>query len=455
MLFGQKRERFEFPNNQIAIPFEIEPQVLAVIEEAVTEKIEVTYTKEKKKHTGRLPLPDHLEVVETVLEPSEDTSEMVCVGQEITEELGYQPEKFFIHKIIRKKYAPKAGEGSFAIAQLPERVINKGIPSVELLVQILVDKYIDHLPLYRIRQRFSRNKIDIKESTIDGWVSKTIQLLEPLYDYLREIMVRKGYLQVDETTLKVLESLVKGKTHLGYYWAYNNPMEDVLFFEYHPSREAKNVNKTLENFKGYLQVDGYAGYDQISRKADVKRVGCMAHIRRKFDEAKDNDLARSQKALTYIQALYHIEAKAKKENLDPDKRKELRLTEAMPIFNMLGKWLAMEAQKTLPKSKIGQAIQYAINMWDNMANYLMDGNLEIDNNKIENAVRPIALGRKNYLFAGSHDAAQRAAIVYTFFGICKKHNVNPTEWLTETLKNIQIIKQTDIEKLMPQNFKMP
>ena len=465
IVFGQKRERFQYPNNQLCLPLEIEAEVTAVIEEAIAKKIAIitaealeSKTTAKNKHKGRLPLPTHLEVVETIIEPQQDTTDMVCVGQEITEELGYQPEKFFIHRIIRKKYAPKNGEGSFAIGTLPERVIDKGIPSVELLTQILVDKYIDHLPLYRIKQRFLRNRIDIKDATIDGWVKKSLQRLEILYDFLVKTVVLKGYLQVDETTLKVQDSTLKGKTHLGYYWVYHSPIDKVLFFEYHPNREGQNVNNTLKDFKGYLQTDGYAGYEALSQKEEIVHVGCMAHARRKFEEAKDNDAARSQKALIYFQALYHIEAKAREINADglqlnPDQRKELRLNDALLIFNALGKWIVEENKKVLPKSKIGQAFQYAINRWDSLSNYFMDGNLEIDNNLIENAIRPIAIGRKNYLFAGSHDAAQRAAVIYTFFGICKKHNVNPTEWLNYALQNILSTKISNLSSLFPQNYK--
>jgi transposase len=440
MLFGQKRERFQYPNNQLCLPLEIEAEAMAVIEEAIAKKIAAITnealackTTSQNKHKGRLPLPTHLEVVETIIEPQQDTTDMIYIGQEITEELGYQPEKFFIHRIIRKKYAPKSGEGSFSIGTLPERVIEKGIPSVELLTQILVDKYIDHLPLYRIKQRFLRNKIDIKDATIDGWVKKSLQRLEILYDFLVKTVVLKGYLQVDETTLKVQDNSLKAKTHLGYYWVYHNPIDKVLFFEYHPNREGQNVNNTLKDFEGYLQTDGYAGYNALSQKEGIKHVGCMAHARRKFEEAKDNDVARSQKALIYFQALYHIEAGARENNLSPDQRKELRFNDALPIFNALGKWMVEENKKVLPKSKIGQAFQYAINRWDSLSNYFMDGNLEIDNNLIENAIRPIAIGRKNYLFAGSHQAAQRAAMIYTFFGICKKHNRNPTEWLNYAL----------------------
>lgn len=250
LLFGQKRERFEYPDTQLPLPFLIDVELADKLEK---KRKTISEHERKTAHKGRLPLPDHLEVVETIIEPEIDTTEMVCVGEEVTEELGYQPEKFFIHRIIRKKYAPKSGEGSFAIGMLPERIIEKGIPSIELVSQILVDKYIDHLPVHRIKQRFARNKIDLKNSTLIGWVGQSLKMLEILYDYLRDLVVAKGYLQVDETTLKVLDSNLKGKTHLGYYWAYNSPMDDILFFEYHPGRAAKYVNNTLKDFRGIFK----------------------------------------------------------------------------------------------------------------------------------------------------------------------------------------------------------
>lgn len=455
MLFGQKRERFVLPDGQLPLPFGIEAEVLAILEEKAAEAIEtieVTYTKQKSKHKGRMALPSHLEVRETIIEPTEDVTNMVCIGQEVTQELGYQAELFFVHRIIRKKYAPKAGEGAFAIATLPERVIDKGIPSAELLTQILVDKYIDHLPLYRIRQRFARNKIDIKDSTIDSWVKQTILLLTVLYEYMVGITKAKGYLQADETTLPVLDSTIKGKTHLGYLWAYNSPVDHILFFEYHPSRKGENVNKTLENFAGYLQTDGYAGYEQIGNKQAVTHLACMAHARREFEKAKDTDMARSQKALIYFQALYAIEATAREKKMTPEERKEYRLTAALPVYNALGKWITDEIKNTLPKSQIAKAMQYCVNRWDNLGNYMLDGTLEIDNNLIENAIRPIAIGRKNYLFAGSHQAAQRSAIMYTFFGICKKQNINPTDWLNQVLNNIKSTKINQLDSLLPQKF---
>lgn len=452
MLFGQKRERFESPTNQLDIFQEISSEKQEGLMQQAAEKIEVTYQREKKAHPGRTKLPDNLEVVETVLEPEGDLSEMSCIGQEITEELGYQPEKFFLHRIVRKKYAPKSAEGSFIIAPLPLRVIDKGIPSVELLTQLLVDKYIDHLPLYRIRQRFARNGIKIPDSSIDGWVKTCLNRLAILYEYVQEQTKLQDYLQVDETTLKVQDPKLKGKTHLGYYWVYHAPVDGQIFFEYQPSRAGKHVWETLKNFKGYLQTDGYAGYNAIAMREDVIHIACMAHIRRKFDEALNNDKARAEKALSYIQSLYSIERQAKEQALSAQDTKILRIEQALPIINEMGRWIADENAKVLPKSAIGKAFRYAIERWDEMSNYLYNGNIQMDNNLIENAIRPIALGRKNYLFAGSHEAAQRAAMIYTFFAQCKIEKVNPSKWLAHTLLHIMDTKVNQIESLLPKNF---
>lgn len=450
MLFGQKRERFEHPDNQLTIFAPIAAQGQAELQAAAAEQITITYTKEKKAHPGRIKLPEDLEVVETILEPAEDTSQLVLVGQEVTEELGYQPEKFFIHRIIRRKYAPQSGEGSFSIAELPERVIPKGIPSAELVTQILVDKYIDHQPLHRIRRRFARNGIKIPESTIDGWVKVGLDRLQILYEYSAGLTKKQDYLQVDETTIKVQDPKLKGKTHQGYYWVYRAPVDGTVFFEYHSSREGKHVFNTLKDFTGYLQTDGYAGYNALAAREGVTHLACMAHIRRKYDEALTNDQPRAQKALLFIQQLYAIERQAKE--LTAQERKELRLKEALPIINQMGKWVVEENKKVLPKSTIGKAFRYSIERWEEASNYLYNGNLEIDNNRIENAIRPVALGRKNYMFAGSHQAAQRAAMIYTFFAQCKVAGVNPSQWITYVLQNILHTKPSQINTLLPAKF---
>lgn len=452
MLFGQKRERFEADSSQLPLPFEPTADQQIQQEEQLTEKIEYVRKKQSaSSHKGRVALPAHLPVEEIEIHPQGDLSQMECIGKEITEELECTPAKLFIRRYIRYKYAKKDKEG-IAIGELPERVIEKGIPGPGLLASILVDKYVDHLPLYRQRQRFLREKIPIASSTLEGWVRQAIERLEILYDKLLEDIKAKGYLQADETPIKVLESKVKGACHLGYYWVYHSPIDKVVLFDYQPTRKGSAPRQMLKEFKGYLQTDGYSGYKKIALQAGITHLACWAHARREFEKALSNDKARAQVALLLIQKLYAVEATARESQLSPEQRKELRLTQSLPVLNELGKWITREIKQTLPKSKIGKAMAYCTQRWDALNAYLYDGMLEIDNNLVENAIRPVALGRKNYLFAGSHQSAQRAAVIYSLLAICKKHDVNPYQWLKYTLENIMTINHKEVRKLFPQNF---
>ncbi|MGX9986281.1 IS66 family transposase [Soonwooa purpurea] len=450
MQFGQKRERFEGDPNQTMLPFEAEPAEVEQQQQDIKEKIE--YVRKRPNHKGRAKLPAHLPVEEIEIYPQGDLSQMVCIGKEITEELECEPAKFYIKRYIRYKYAAK-DKSSVAIAELPERVIDKGIAGPSLLAMILTAKYIDHLPLYRQKQIFARENIQIPSSTIEGWTRQALEKLEPLYEQLVFDTKAQGYLQVDETVIKVLDSDKKGAAHQGYYWVYHAPLEGTVLFDYSPTRGGIAAVPMLGNFKGYLQTDGYAVYEKYGKKKEVTHLACWAHARREFEKALDNDKARAEKALQMIQKLYAIERKAKRGNLSAELVKELRLDESLPVMNELGKWIFEEIKSTLPKSQIGKAMAYAYARWDALSAYLYDGNLLIDNNLVENAIRPIALGRKNYLFAGSHEAAQRAAMIYSFFAICKKHDVNPFEWLMNTLQNIMSINHKNLKDLYPQNFK--
>ena len=450
MQFGQKRERFEGDPNQTVLPFEAKPLEVEQQQEQIKEKIE--YVRKRPNHKGRARLPEHLPVVEIEIHPEGDLSEMVCIGREITEELECEPAKFYINRYIRYKYAAKSGEG-VRIAELPERVIDKGIPGAGLLAMILTGKYMDHLPLYRQKQIFARENINIASSTIEGWTKEALIKLEPLYDQLVFDTRTKGYLQVDETPIKVLDSDKKGAAHQGYYWVYHSPLDKTVLFDYNPSRASLAPKSMLDSFKGYLQTDGYVVYEKYGKKKDVIHLACWAHARREFEKALDNDRPRAENALLMIQKLYKIERKAKEEQLSADQIKELRLEKSLPVINEIGKWIFQEIKNTLPKSQIGKAMAYAYARWDALSAYLYDGNLQIDNNLIENAIRPVALGRKNYLFAGSHEAAQRSAMIYSFFAICKKHDVNPFLWLKHTLINIASINHRNLKDLYPQNFK--
>lgn len=451
MQFGQKRERFEGDPAQGVLPFETPAEEITQQEEEVKEQI--TYTRKKQStHKGRAALPAHLPVEEIEIHPEGDLSEMVCIGKEVTEELECEPARFFIRRYIRYKYAAKNGEG-VKTGELPERVIDKGIPGAGLLATILTDKYMDHLPLYRQKQRFARENIPIASSTIEGWVKQALERLEPLYQQLKFDIKAKGYLQVDETSIKVLESDKKGACHMGYYWTYHSPLDGLVLMDYQPTRGSVATKEMLARFHGYLQSDGYAVYEKIGRRSEITPLACWAHARREFERALDNDKMRAGKALAMIQQLYAVERKAKEEQMQADQIKQLRLDESLPVINELGKWIFAEVKSTLPKSQMGKAMRYAMDRWDKLSAYLLDGNLHIDNNAIENAIRPIALGRKNYLFAGTHDAATRAGMIYSFFAICKKHEVNPFQWLKYALQNIMTINHKNIQDLYPQKFK--
>ncbi len=318
-----------------------------------------------------------------------------------------------------------------------------------------MEKFVDHLPIYRQIERFKREGVKIPASTIDSWITQTADLITPLYNQLKKLVLNQGYLQVDETPIKVLDHKnKKGKTHQGDHWVYNAPLQNAVFYDYQQGRGREGPMKLLENFKGYLQTDGYSVYDWFAKQPGVTHVACMAHARRKFEQALAYDSEKAGAVMQKIQGLYAIERQAREMGLTTVKRKELRLDQSLPLMNQLGKLIAEMNKTAVPKSPMGVALNYAIQRWDNLLNYLYDGSLEIDNNWVENAIRPNALGRKNYLFAGSHEDAKRAAMFYSFFGTCKKNNVNPYEWLKKVLTFIPDYPANKLSELLPQNLKL-
>lgn len=451
LVFGTKRERFEAVNNpfQTVLPFDVEENT--TITQTVKEKI--SYEREKttkREHPGRSPLPAHLPVEEIILEPKEDTTGMVIIGKEITDELELTPAKLFIKRTIRPKYA-NPEQGIF-IAELPSRAIDKCIAGNGLLSQIMVDKFVDHLPFYRQTERFKREGVEIKASTIDGWQTAVCNLLEPLYDELKKQVLGQGYLQADESPIKVLDRKKKGKTHHGYYWVYHSPIPKMLFFDYQHGRGREGPENLLKNFKGYLQTDGYVVYDAFAEKENIILVGCMAHARRYFEKALDDDKARASAMLGAIQQLYVIERKMREEKFTYTEKHAYRLDHSEPIMLEMIKWLLANRDQVVPKSPTGKAIHYMIARWEYIRAFMYDGSLEIDNNLIENKIRPMVIGRKNYLFAGSHNGAKRAAMFYSFFGTCKLHNVNPYKWLKLVLEIISDYKVSKLSELLPQNI---
>lgn len=453
LIFGQKRERYVPVEQPDQLKFNLDD---LTVKQAVEKTEEISYVRRKKnknnKPHGRNPLPEHLPRKEIVIEPEEDVSGFKKIGDEITEELEYEPGKMYVNRYIRPKYARPRDEG-VAIAILPSRPIEKGIAGPGLLSHVLISKYVDHLPLYRQRQQFKRHDVEIAASTLSDWVAGSSRLLEPLYDLVRTQLLSCCYLMSDDTPLRVLDSMKKGRTHLGYLWGYYSPLERLVCFDYQKGRSRASPNQMLRDFEGYLQTDGYKGYNEIHAKNGVIGLSCFAHARRKFVEAQQNDSERAEWMLSHIQQLYQIERQAKEAELSYEARYRLRQQYARPILDTIKSWLDENCKQVLPKSVIGQAIGYMLNLWSRLERYVTDGRLEIDNNLMENLIRPIALGRKNYLFAGSHEGAKRAAIIYSLVGTAKQHNVEPFAYLKDILSRIADHPYAKLATLLPPLWK--
>ena len=430
----------------------------------------------KKNHPGRNKIPAHLPTEEVIVEPDIDTTNMKKIGEEITETLAYTPASL-VRKITRyPKYAfdkntpfplknkngqpvehpqPQDDQTIIIIADRVPRPIPKGIAEASLLAHIFVQKFIDHLPFYRQRQIFKRNyDWDLPSSTINDWFIACCTLLQPLYKKLVKALLKNDYLQADESPIKVLETEKKGSslkgTHQGYLWVYRNPAAGIVVFQYRRGRGANGPKEMLVNHEGYLQTDGYKVYDKIAQEGNFVLVGCWAHTRRKFFEAKNYDPERAAFFLEKIKTIYLQERKWK--DFTTDQRHDYRKKHSTPLMNKLHEWAQEEQYKVVPKSPIGKAIGYFLKQWKKLSRVLDDGRLELDNNRIENKIRPLALGRKNFLFAGNHRAAQNIAMCYSFFATCKEHGVNPYDWLKDTLEKLPETKMNDLENLFPQNW---
>jgi transposase len=454
-LFGRSSERYvkEDPD-QLALDFQgietlPEEESLPKQEDVQT----ITYERKKQKQDAqkpvRQPLPEHLERREEIIEPDPIPQGSKCMGEEVTEILEYTPGTFYVRRIVRRKYALPAQEG-IIIADLPSLPLPKSNAGASLLAHLLVSKYMDHLPFYRQIEIFKRGDIHLAASTINGWFSSAVDLLQMLYEELRQQVLASHYIQIDETSIPVVDKDKPGATKKGYHWIVRSPQEKMLFFHYDQgSRSQRVAIDILRNFKGAVQSDGYGAYNIYENKQDVLLLGCWAHARRKFEQALQNDPARAAYALEQIQQLYLIEREAENSNLTPEHTSEMRKQKAYPILKSFEKWLDKTSTEVLPKSQMGHAIAYTYNIYPRLVRYVIDGRYKIDNNGAENGIRPLALGRKNYLFCGNHEAARHTAIIYSLLGTCKLNNVNPTEWLTDVFNQIQDCKNTQLHTLLP------
>lgn len=399
---------------------------------------------------SRQALPAHLETERVVLEPEEVRQQpngWRKLGEEVTEELDWKPAQFIRRLYIRPKYA---NADRIVIAPLPARLIEKGLPGAGLLTHVLVSKYEDHLPLYRQEKIYrERHGVNLTRQTMNGWVEAAADWLGPIYREMKAGLVAQEYLQADETPIRYLDPDVKGKSQSGWLWTYSAPQGDVVF-EWQISRSRAGPREFLKSFCGKLQTDGYSVYESLARERgdELTLIGCWAHARRGFHEALGESRAAAW-LVGQIGQLYAIEKHLREQKAGPQLRAALRAWQSRPILARLSRALEIVRRRVLPKSRLGQAIDYTLGRWEALTRYVADGRLEIDNNQCENAIRPTAVGKKNFLFVGHPEAGQRSAVIYSILGSCRRHGVNPEQYLRDLFERLPKAKTSEIKTLTP------
>lgn len=410
-----------------------------------------------RSRKGKSPrVPENLPVVEQVIEPVEvveQPGQWRLIGQEVSEQLDYEPARFLRRRIIRKKYVHVSDPDRAPIlAPLPEKLLERGVAGPGLLAHILVSKYCDHLPLYRQEQIFAqRHKINLPRATLARWVELCADWLQPIYEQIRTGVMAGGYAQVDETPVAYLAP-GNGQTKQGYLWTACRPRGDV-FYRWETSRAAECLERMLpRDFKGVLQCDGYSAYPAFAKaRAGIELAGCWAHVRRKFHEALGQSPRPAGWIMRQIQHLYRIEGVLRDNKAGPDLRRAVRSHQSQPIVERIKKALVLfkTSRRHLPQSLLGQAIDYALGQWTTLEVFLREGRVEIDNNLVENAIRPTAIGKKNWLFMGEAGAGQRGAIIYTIIETCRKRSINPYAYLRDILTRLPTLKNTQIPEVTP------
>ncbi|MEM8647639.1 MAG: IS66 family transposase [Pseudomonadota bacterium] len=452
--FGRRSEGMN--PDQASLLDELVEGDIAAIEAELPEQTPVAPASTKPaQQPRRQPLPP--ELPRTLISHEPDSTECCCgcqlvrIGEDVSEKLDYTPGEFTVERHVRGKWVCDGCE-TLVQAPVPAQVIDKGIPTAGLLAHVLVAKYADHLPLYRQESIFERAGYGIARSTLSDWVGRCGVALQPLVDALREELVQVPILHADETPVPMLAP-GKKKTHQAYIWAYASPHQSALqavVYEFAPSRAGRHARAFLEGWQGKLVCDDFAGY-KAGFEQGMTEIACWVHARRKFYDlhAATKSTVAAQ-ALDSIGQLYDIEAQAKE--LTPRERQALRQTKAAPIIDELYSWLVEQRQKVPKGSATSKAIHYSLKRWPALKRYLDDGNVPVDNNWVENQIRPWALGRKNWLFAGSLRSGQRAAAVMSLIQSAKINGHDPYAYLRDVLERLPTQKASAISELLPHNW---
>lgn len=455
MQFGQSSEKLSREIEQLEL-------LLEDVEESTATRAPLPVQSETMQKPHRRPLPAALpreEIVhETACACPNCGAEMRKLGEDVTEVLEYVPASFKVIRHVRPKLSCRACE-TIVQAAMPSLPIERGRPGPGLLAHVLVSKYADHLPLYRQSEIYARQGIELERSTLADWVGRSTDLLAPLVAALRKDVMASDVLHGDDTPVPVLDP-GRGKTKTGRLWTYvrderphaGGRAPAAVYF-YSPDRKGKHPAAHLEPFKGVLHADGYAGFGALFEKGTITEAACWAHVRRKFfDEHVGNGSPIAKEAVDRISALYGIEEEAR--GKPPDERRRLRQEQSKPLIDALHAWLAAMKPKLSSKSDLAAAIRYALSRWKALRRFLFDGRIEIDNNTAERAIRPLALGRKNYLFAGSEAGGERAGAIYSLITTAKLNGLDPEAYLRDVLARIADHSINRVAELLPWNWSL-
>ena len=457
MIFGARSEKSRtlYPDHPTL--FDVEPseaELEVETEEVIQKRKKSAVTKSMP---SRKPLPSHLPRRQQTIEPDDLPEGAVRISQKVTEVLEVEPAKLWVRRIVRPTY--RLPDGTLVTAEMPDRWQDRSQAGEGLVAHVITSKFVDHLPTYRQVQMFARNGYKLSESTLNQRIMTGAGGLIPLFDAMMSAVLIQRYLQADETTIRVLPEKGKDKknlksgAHLGYFWVYRSPELNLPIFIYKRGRGQECPKDVLRSFSGVLQTDGYQAYDAVAKDASgrIELAGCWAHARRKFVEAEKSDPKTVAVILRGIGLLYAIEKQIRETNASPEEVLRLR-ARARTLLNKARPKLEALLMDLRPKKPLRQAIDYTLKRWDKLVLYTERPELEIDNNAIENTIRPVAVGRKNYLFAGSHESAETIAMIYSFMAACKIHGVNPTEWLADVLVRLPSTKPSEYHTLFPSNW---
>ena len=455
-LFGTSSEKLDPAQLQLLLQG-MEPPPGKSPEPVVAEEPRRSTVPSPKRERGPR-VPEHLPVIEEVIVPTPVQAapeQWQRIGQEVSERLDYEPARFLRRRTVRPKYVRRGlVDGVPVIAPLPPVILERSIVAPGLLAQIVVAKYCDHLPLYRQESIYrTRHQVELPRQTMAEWMGLAADWLRPIYDHLRAEVPKGGYVQVDETPIRYLEP-GHGKTRLGYLWTCKAPKGDV-FFHWQTSRAATVLEKIIPvNFEGIIQCDGYEAYDCFAKGRSQKVVlaGCLAHVRRKFYDARETAPKAAGWFLKHFQNLYALEKQLRQTRAGPKLRQAYRASLSRPVLARLHRALMRlkEKRRYLPQSLMGKAIDYALGQWSSLQLFLEDGRVEIDNNLVENAIRPSAVGKKNWLFVGEAAAGERGAILYTIVESCRRRGLNPFDYLRDVFTRLPTMTNWQIKNITPE-----